>query len=60
MKRSDLEAVEAGTVKIVGISEDDIFAEASRLLDDATEYAKMARSINPYGDGHARKELPTQ
>jgi UDP-N-acetylglucosamine 2-epimerase (non-hydrolysing) len=51
------EAVEAGTVKIVGISEDDIFAEASRLLDDATEYAKMARSINPYGDGHASERI---
>jgi UDP-N-acetylglucosamine 2-epimerase (non-hydrolysing) len=47
------EAVEAGTVKLVGNDEDLIVAEATRLLDDAAEYARMTRIHNPYGDGHA-------
>ena len=51
------EAVAAGTVKLVGTSEDKIFAEASRLLDDATEYQRMARRHNPYGDGHASERI---
>lgn len=47
------EAVEAGTVKLVGTDRERIVAEANRLLDDAAEYGRMARSHNPYGDGHA-------
>jgi UDP-N-acetylglucosamine 2-epimerase (non-hydrolysing) len=47
------EAVEAGTVKLVGTDEKRIVAEASRLLEDETEYARMTRIHNPYGDGHA-------
>jgi len=47
------EAVEAGTVKLVGTDEQRIVAEATRLLDGAAEYARMTRIHNPYGDGHA-------
>jgi len=47
------EAVEAGTVKIAGVDENTIFDMASQLLHDASEYDKMARAVNPYGDGKA-------
>ena len=51
------EAVEAGTVKLVGVDEDLIVAEAGRLLDDPAEYARMTRIHNPYGDGHACERI---
>jgi UDP-N-acetylglucosamine 2-epimerase (non-hydrolysing) len=47
------EAVETGTVKLVGLEERKIFAEASRLLDSSAAYRKMATATNPYGDGKA-------
>jgi UDP-N-acetylglucosamine 2-epimerase (non-hydrolysing) len=47
------EAVKAGTVKLVGTDREAIFREATRLLDDRAEYARMARLHNPYGDGKA-------
>lgn len=47
------EAVEAGTVKLVGTNSAMIVAEVSRLLDDASAYQSMARAHNPYGDGKA-------
>jgi UDP-N-acetylglucosamine 2-epimerase (non-hydrolysing) len=47
------EAVEAGGVKLVGSDEDRIVGETERLLDDAEQYATMARVHNPYGDGRA-------
>jgi UDP-N-acetylglucosamine 2-epimerase (non-hydrolysing) len=51
------EAVEAGTVKLVGTDEDRIVAEVGRLLDDPAEYARMKRVHNPYGDGHASERI---
>jgi len=51
------EAVDAGTVRLVGADRARIVAEASRLLDDFAEYAAMARAINPYGDGHAAPRI---
>ena len=51
------EAVDAGTVKLVGSGEDRIVAEAARLLDDPAEYARMTRIHNPYGDGHACERI---
>jgi UDP-N-acetylglucosamine 2-epimerase (non-hydrolysing) len=51
------EAVEAGTVKLVGTDEERIVAEATRLLDDPVEYARMTRIHNPYGDGQASKRI---
>lgn len=47
------EAVDAGTVKLVGTSAAAITAETNALLDDAEAYARMSRAHNPYGDGHA-------
>ncbi|CAN7274743.1 UDP-N-acetylglucosamine 2-epimerase (non-hydrolyzing) [Acidovorax sp. LjRoot66] len=47
------EAVDAGTVKLVGTSQAIIVRETTRLLEDTTEYNAMARAHNPYGDGMA-------
>ena len=47
------EAVEAGTVKVIGVNEDVICREAMKLLDDEKAYDAMAKAVNPYGDGHA-------
>lgn len=51
------EAVEAGTVKLVGTNKDAIVAEASGLLDDSAAYEAMSRSHNPYGDGNAAVQI---
>jgi UDP-N-acetylglucosamine 2-epimerase (non-hydrolysing) len=51
------EAVEAGTVKLVGTDEDQIVAEATRLLDDSAEYTRMTHVHNPYGDGQASRRI---
>ena len=47
------EALEAGTVKLVGTNYDKIVAEVSALLDDAAYYDAMSKAVNPYGDGLA-------
>jgi UDP-N-acetylglucosamine 2-epimerase (non-hydrolysing) len=47
------EAVEAGTVRLIGTQEADLVAEVTRLLTDRSAYDAMARAVNPYGDGHA-------
>ena len=51
------EAVEAGTVKVVGVQEQDIFSAARLLLEDEAAYKKMAHAVNPYGDGHASERI---
>ena len=51
------EAVDAGTVKLVGTNTDRIVREAERLLDDPAEYERMRRIHNPYGDGHACERI---
>lgn len=51
------EAVEAGTVKVVGVEEENIYKAASQLLRDENEYHKMAKAVNPYGDGHASRRI---
>ena len=51
------EALEAGTVKLVGTSRDIIFNEVARLLDDALHYEKMSKAVNPYGDGKACERI---
>lgn len=51
------EGVEAGTLRLVGTSEETIYQEFSRLLSDEGEYAKMSRASNPYGDGFASKRI---
>lgn len=47
------EAVEAGTVALIGTDEERIVAEVSRLLHDASHFEAMANAVNPYGDGLA-------
>lgn len=51
------EAVQAGTVKVIGTQEDRIFQEASSLLENQKEYKKMAKAANPYGDGYACERI---
>lgn len=51
------EAVKAGTVKLVGVEEDNIYNGASLLLSNPFEYEKMAKAVNPYGDGNASKRI---
>jgi UDP-N-acetylglucosamine 2-epimerase (non-hydrolysing) len=51
------EAVEAGTVRLVGTDPARIVREAARLLGDPAAYEAMSRSINPYGDGHAVERI---
>ena len=47
------EALEAGTVKLVGTDYDKIISEVSRLIDDDSYYQQMSHAVNPYGDGKA-------
>jgi UDP-N-acetylglucosamine 2-epimerase (non-hydrolysing) len=47
------EGIDAGTAKVVGTDSDKIVSETRRLLNDSEEYDRMARAINPYGDGKA-------
>ena len=51
------EGVEAGVLKLVGTETSYIVQEATRLLDDPTEYARMSKASNPYGDGHAAERI---
>ena len=51
------EGVSAGTLKLVGTREEDIYRETVRLLTDREEYEKMSRASNPYGDGHASERI---
>ena len=51
------EALEAGTVKLVGTNYDRIVNEVSQLLDDAAYYDAMSKAVNPYGDGKACERI---
>ncbi len=51
------EGVNAGTLKLVGTSEEIIYREFMRLLDDSSAYSEMALASNPYGDGHASERI---
>jgi UDP-N-acetylglucosamine 2-epimerase (non-hydrolysing) len=51
------EAVEAGTVKLVGSDKQKIIEAVSHLLNDDVKYKEMARAHNPYGDGHASERI---
>ena len=51
------EALEAGTVKLVGTDSELIIKEAQLLLDDDVEYEKMSKAHNPYGDGKACEKI---
>jgi UDP-N-acetylglucosamine 2-epimerase (non-hydrolysing) len=51
------EAVEAGTVKLVGTKRESIYRETKELLTDKNAYNRMARAVNPYGDGQASRRI---
>lgn len=51
------EGVEAGTLRLVGTSEESIYDNFTLLLDDCDEYKKMINAHNPYGDGFASKRI---
>ena len=51
------EAIEAGTVKLAGVSRDTIYRMTKELLTDKDAYEKMAHAANPYGDGHACERI---
>ena len=51
------EALEAGTVKLVGTNTEAIINESQMLLDDEKEYKKMSKAHNPYGDGSASRKI---
>ena len=47
------EGVEAGTLKLVGTKEEDVYWAFKHILCDKDEYAAMSKASNPYGDGYA-------
>jgi UDP-N-acetylglucosamine 2-epimerase (non-hydrolysing) len=51
------EGVDAGAVRVVGTRRERIVTEACRLLDDPAAYQRLARAVNPYGDGHAGERI---
>ena len=51
------EGIEAGTLRLVGTNTETIYQSIRQLLDKPSEYAKMAKSKNPYGDGYATKRI---
>lgn len=51
------EAVDAGTVKLVGTDMDKIISEANKLINDEAYYTEMSKAVNPYGDGAASKRI---
>lgn len=51
------EAVDAGAVRLVGVRADSIFSAADELLTNPAAHARMARAINPYGDGQAAERI---
>ena len=51
------EGIEAGTLKLVGTNEENIYRETIKLLTDKKEYIKMSKASNPYGDGRASERI---
>lgn len=51
------EGIEAGTLRLTGTDEEVIYRNFTELLNDPSAYDKMARAVNPYGDGHASERI---
>ncbi|MET3319919.1 UNVERIFIED_ORG: UDP-N-acetylglucosamine 2-epimerase (non-hydrolyzing) [Peribacillus simplex] len=51
------EGIEAGTLKLAGVEEENIYRLTKELLTDEVEYDRMSKASNPYGDGHASKRI---
>lgn len=56
-KTERTEGIDAGTAKLVGTSSSKIYSETTRLLHDTSAYRKMAKAVNPYGDGKAAQRI---
>ena len=52
-----IESIEAKTSKLIGTNPDNIFKEVSELILNKTKHQKMAKAINPYGDGHSSERI---
>ena len=51
------EGIEAGTLKLAGTEEENIYKLTKELLEDKEEYERMSKASNPYGDGKASKRI---
>lgn len=51
------EGIKAGTLKLVGTEEENVYKNLKLLLDNKNEYEKMSKATNPYGDGHACERI---
>lgn len=51
------EGIDAGTLKLVGTDEENIYIEAKKLLTNSIVYDEMSKASNPYGDGHASERI---
>lgn len=51
------EAVDAGTVKLIGVEKENIIDSITLLLDNREEYERMSKAVNPYGDGNASRYI---
>ena len=51
------EGIAAGTLKLAGVEEEEIYALATQLLTDQSAYESMAKAVNPYGDGEASRRI---
>ena len=51
------EGIEAGTAKLLGTDYDNIYNNLDLILSNEEEYQKMAKAVNPYGDGHAARRI---
>jgi UDP-N-acetylglucosamine 2-epimerase (non-hydrolysing) len=51
------EGVETGAIRVAGTDGDAVYNMTAHLLNDAADYARMARAANPFGDGHASERI---
>lgn len=51
------EGIEAGTARLAGVGEEEVYRAFTELLDDGAAYEKMAKADSPYGDGHAAEKI---
>jgi UDP-N-acetylglucosamine 2-epimerase (non-hydrolysing) len=51
------EALDAGTVRLIGTAEETVYKETSALLSDTSLYRAMSEAVNPYGDGQASRRI---
>lgn len=51
------EGIKAGTARLIGVEYENVFNEIDLLVNNSEEYNKMAKAVNPYGDGHAAERI---